>query len=75
VKPGPPRICECGECIVCKHRKHRYRYYQRNRERLIQLSAEYRRRRELLPHSSPTSRIDKDDDLDRKAAEWLEKRK
>ena len=71
MKPGPPRICDCGECVICKQRDRREKYYKQNAERLIQLSAEYRRRRKLLPHGSPASRIDKDADLDRKAAEWL----
>ena len=56
---------------MCKHRKHRDRYYQRNAKRLIQLSAEYRGRRKNRPRPSPA---DKDDDLDRKAAEWLAQR-
>ena len=71
MKPGPPRICDCGECVTCKHRKHRERYYQRNAKRLIQLSAEYRRRRKNRPRPAPAGT---DDELDRKAAEWLAQR-
>jgi hypothetical protein len=73
VKPGPPRLCECGECVCCKHRAHREKYYQRNAKRLIQLSAEYRRRRKKAALQKPLilSGRNADDDLDRKAAEWL----
>lgn len=45
MKPGPPRECDCGHCRLCKGRNRRDRFYRKNAPRLIQLSAEYRRRR------------------------------
>lgn len=72
MKPGPKRICDCGICVLCKHRKHAYNYYRKNAKRLIQVSAEYRRRRKggsqkpLILSAGNT-----DADLDRRAAEWL----
>ena len=77
MKPGPPRICDCGECVCCKHRKYAIAYYQRNAKRLIAKGSENRRRRKQGGLQNPviiSGRVADDADLDRKAAEWLAQR-
>lgn len=74
MKPGPKRICECGICRLCKHRKHGYRYYEKNAKRLSEKASENRRRRkgglQNRAQNIPAI-ISTDADLDRRAAEWL----
>jgi len=62
------RRCNCGECRICKYRDLRHRWYERNKELTYARTVESRaarKERKALEAS--------DDELDRKALEWLER--
>ena len=74
MKPGPPRECYCGECTLCKHRKHAVNFYQRNKDAIIRKNSENRRLRKQRA-KRPQRPQPADDELDRKAREWLLERR
>jgi hypothetical protein len=62
----PLPICTCGSCRLCKVRVAERNYYYRNREAVSKKNYEYTKRRRVIKRMEPN-----DEELDRKAREWL----
>jgi hypothetical protein len=70
VKPGRPRICDCGKCYRCRKRAAHTAYYRKNAALIAAKTAEAKRRRKA-GWKPPAKNEPSDTDLDRQAAEWL----
>ena len=66
MKPGPPRICDCGDCYRCNKRRSHMAYYHRNAAKIKKKNAETKARRKAAAKAGPS-----EDELDRRAVEWL----
>jgi hypothetical protein len=68
MKPGPPRLCDCGACYRCNKRRSHMAYYHRNAAKIKAKNAETEKARIAGERAkAPVS----DQELDRRAAEWL----
>ena len=69
-KPGPKPLCLCGECRRCRVRRNNAARYRRMPKEIACKNAEYKRRRKL---GLKSGRELSDQEMDRRAAEWLSK--
>ena len=65
MKPGPPPLCNCGECRRCKVGAARRRHYQRNREAIIRKNVAAKAEARRLVRESV--RQVSDEEMDRRA--------
>jgi hypothetical protein len=60
------RICDCGQCVTCKHRPFSRQYYQRHKEDARRRYLAFLERKRALDRVEPDDAI-----LDMEALEWL----